>query len=240
MERATMGVQIFDTDPDAKPEKREKTVYETPDFLFRTGMKNPTTGKPMSLSEWRVTTAEKDTADAIAQLLGGEVTEWETTKEDYLQVLTARESVEIVIDGAKAVDDRLIKWGLHGPEHECDGVRFLSPPEDAGDPCGCPKLLSERKAAAAKKRGPSPHVTVDFRLAEDYDLGKGRLTSTGWKFLETLHEVKDALDAVDGPALCTLTLELVEFVSDKYGQVSYRKPVIEVIGSYNDAIAEER
>jgi hypothetical protein len=101
-------------------------------------------------------------------------------------------------------------------------------------------LLKDRKAAAAKKRGPSPHVTVDFRLAEDYDLGRARLTSTGWKFLETLHEVKDALDAVNGPALCVLRLELVEFDSDTYGRVSYRKPVIDVVGAYNDAIAEER
>jgi hypothetical protein len=235
-----MALQIFATDPDAKPEKREKVTYETPDLIFRTGMKNPTTGKPMSLPAWRVTTAEKASAEAVAQLFGGEVTEWETTKEDYLQVLTSAESVEIVIDGAKAVDDRMIKWGLNGPEHECDGIYFLSPPEDKGEPCGCPKLLAERKALAAKKRGPSPHITVDFRLAEDYDLGTARLTSTGWKFAETIHEVLDALDHVDGPALCKLNLELVEFVSEKYGQVSYRKPVIEVIGSYNDAIADER
>jgi hypothetical protein len=35
-------------------------------------------------------------------------------------------------------------------------------------------------------------------------------------------------------------LELVEFESEKYGPVSYRKPVIKVLGSYNDAIADER
>jgi hypothetical protein len=235
-----MGVQIFATDPDAKPQPREKTNYDAPDFLFRTGMKNPKTGKPMSLSAWRITTADKEIAESVAQLYGGEVTEWETTKDDYLQVLTGAESIEIVIDGSGAVDDRLIKWGLHGPEHECDGVNFLSPEEDAGTPCGCPKLLSERKTAAAKKRGPSPYVTVDFRLAEDSELGRGRLISTGWKFLEVVHEVKDALDDVDGPALCSLTLELVEFESEKYGPVSYRKPVIKVLGSYNDAIADER
>jgi hypothetical protein len=235
-----MGVQIFETDPDAKPEKREKAVYVTPDFNFRSGMKNPKTGKPMSLAQWRVTTAEKEIGESIAQLFGGEVTEWQTTKDDFLQVLTDRESVQIVIDSAKAVDDRLILWGPRGPLHECDGVYFLSPAEDAGTPCGCPKLLKERKALAAKDRGPSPHITVDFRLAEDEELGNGRLTSTAWTFLQVVHEVKDALDAVDGPALCNLTLELVEFDSDKYGRVSYRKPVIEVVGSYNDAIAEER
>jgi hypothetical protein len=37
-----------------------------------------------------------------------------------------------------------------------------------------------------------------------------------------------------------MRLELVEYDSDKYGRVSYTKPVIDVLGSYSDAIAEER
>ncbi|MEU3686968.1 hypothetical protein [Streptomyces narbonensis] len=236
-----MALRIFDTDPDAKPKPRKEVEYSRPDiaFQFRSGMQR--NKKPVSLANWRVLTGDPVVADAIAELMGGKPEEYDATKEQNLHVLTTTKAIEIVINGSQAIEDKLILWGPGGPIHECDGEFFLSPPEDAGSACGCPPVLAERKELAKRRRGPSPAINVTFRLAGvGEDLGTGKLIATAWSLAEVIHEVKSALDQVEGEALCSLELELVEYDSDKYGRVSYTKPVIKVLGSYNDAIAEER
>jgi len=233
-----MALRIFDTDPDAKPKRREKKTYGEYTFQFRTG--RAVNGRPVSLAKWRVLTGDPKVAEAVSLLMGGTVEEWDPTKEMNLEILTDTDSVEIVIPGPDAIEDKLILWGRSGPIHECDGEFFLSPAEDAGKPCGCPRSLKERKAAAKAGRGPSPAITVPFRLAHDYDLGPGKFLATSWKFAETVHEVKNDLAEVGEEALCRLSIELVEFDLPDGEHVKYRKPRIDVIGSWNDAIAEPR
>lgn len=235
------GLRIFETDPDAKPApKPEATAYEPPAFQLRTGMQ--VKGKPKTLRNWRVVTDNPDTAGAIAELYGGTADEFDPTKEQNWHVLTDSDTIEVVIDGSDAIEDKLIMWGPGGPMHECDGMYSLLP-DDKGEPCGCPQTMAERKELARKRppRGPAPNIIVNFTLAgAGEDLGKGMARLTAWTLAEVIHEVKDKLDAVGEPALCALRLELVEYDSDKYGRVSYTKPVIDVLGAYNDAVAEER
>lgn len=235
-----MAVRIFETDPDARP-KRKTFVKAEIDFFFRSGMsvydEKARRNLPVSLPEWRVTTADPAVADAIAQLYGGKPEEWDTPKDDAMQVLTNAPAVNIVLSGANAIEDRLIQWGRKGPIHECDGITSLMD-RNFGEPCGCPELLTERKAAARDEMGPAPHIKVTFRLADDPELGTGQFVSTSWDFLVSLHEVRNELDAIDGDALCELSLELVEYTTKKGRDVSYRKPVIKVLKSYNDAIAD--
>jgi hypothetical protein len=181
-----------------------------------------------------VTTGDREVANTVAQLYGGGVKEWETSREDYLEVLTSADKVLIVIDGPQAIRDRLILWGRNGPIHECDGVYFLSPEEDAGKECGCPSLLAERKASARSQRGPAPHTSVTFRLAECYDLGLGTFSSTSWDLLTVLHEVRNDLERVGGEVLCELSLELVRTVTKAGHPVHYRKPVVRMIEPWSD------
>jgi hypothetical protein len=230
---------IFAPDPDDKP-KDKSGKYDSPDFVFKSGML--VNNLPTSLAQWRVLTGDPAIADAIGQLLGGKPEEYDPAKEMNLHVLTESDSVEIIIDSADAIDARRIKWGMNGPEHECDGRSFLSPDEDKGQPCGCPTTLREAKAAARKKRnaGPRPYVSVRFRLAHDAELGLGVLHGTAWDFAETVFAVQNKLDAVGEPALCRLYLKHVQYTNKDDIEVSYRHPVIEVLGSYNAAIAQER
>lgn len=237
-----MATRIFETDPDAKPKTRPVYSKADVDFFFRSGMQvpNPKTKRlePVSLADWRVTTGDPEIADKVAELFGGSPAEWDTPKDDALQILTNADKVEIVLSGTDAIRDKLVLWGRQGPVHECDGVYFLSPDNMAGQPCRCPSLLQERKEAARAGIGPAPHTVVTFRLAEDYNLGTGQFTSTSWDLLTTLHEVRNDLDTIGGEALCELSLELVEYTTKKGRDVSYRKPVIRVIKSWADALTD--
>ena len=243
-----MALRIFNTDPDAKPKERKPLiVWESrPEyaFQFRSGMQvwneKKRKNEPVSLANWRVVTASQDVAESVAELLGGQAEEYDATKELNLHVLTDSPSVEIVINGSKAIEDKLILWGRSGPIHECDG-EFSLLSEDAGAPCGCPALMTQRKDLARQGRGPSPAITIPFRLAGlGYELGFGKMTATAWSVAEVIHEVKDALDQVEGEALCRLELVLVQYTNKDGIAVEYRKPVITVLGSYNDAIGEQR
>jgi hypothetical protein len=129
-------------------------------------------------------------------------------------------------------------WNRSKLVHHCDGVEFLSPDEKAGRPCGCPALFAQRKQAAKDYVGPSPSINITFRLADDPDLGSFRFQSGSWTLAEVLHEYENDLERVGGEAVATLRLELVEYTTKKGRFVSYLKPVLDNIRSYNDAIAE--
>jgi hypothetical protein len=104
-----------------------------------------------------VTTGDREVANTVAQLYGGGVKEWETSREDYLEVLTSADKVLIVIDGPQAIRDRLILWGRNGPIHECDGVYFLSPEEDAGTEFGTCQDRDQGRAPSPLPQACSPH-----------------------------------------------------------------------------------
>ncbi|MEU7642075.1 hypothetical protein AB0C11_39685 [Streptomyces sp. NPDC039016] len=230
-----MAIRIFETDPNAKP---KATFSDDTVGRFHGGKQE--NGIPVALPDWRVTTGDPDVAAAITQLLGGSVVETDSTSENFIEILTERDKVKVVLSGPDAISSDLKLWNGSALIHHCDGVEFLSPDEDRGKPCRCPALMDDRKAAAKSKRGPAPSIAVTFRLAEDYDLGLFKLQTGSWKLAEVLHEVENALDKIGGEALCSLELELVEYTTKKGRDVSYRKPVIRVLKSFNEAIADPK
>ncbi|QMU72125.1 hypothetical protein [Streptacidiphilus sp. P02-A3a] len=232
-----MAMRIFETDPDAKPKTRSTFADDT---VGRVHSGKAVDNMPVSLENWRFSTGDREVADAVAQLFGGRPVETESTSENYIDIETDAPSVLVVLDGPGAIYSDMKLWNRNQLVHHCDGVEFLSPDEDKGMRCGCPATLAERKERAKRFAGPKPAISVTFRLAEDYDLGKFRFQSGAWTLAEVLHEAEEALSRVEGEALASLTLELVEYTTKAGRFVSYRKPVIKVLKSYNSAVADER
>ncbi|MEU6633830.1 hypothetical protein ABZ905_37010 [Streptomyces parvus] len=230
-----MALRIFETDPAAKPKPR----LHKEDFAGRFRSGRQVGNRPEALATWRVTMADPAVADAVSKLMGGSPGEWETSGEDFNEVLTETDKVLIVIDGPGALTADMKLWGRSGLIHHCDGVEFLSPEEDAGTACGCPPLMEDRKAFAKSGRGPQPNTNLVFRLAEDYDLGKFRMLSTSWKLAEVVHEIDASLRQYKGEVLAELSLELVEFTTKTGRDVSYRKPVVKVIKPWSAAVADD-
>lgn len=228
-----MALRIFETDPDAMP----KGSFSD-DTVGRFHSGRSVNGIPEALSAWKVSTGDPEVADAIAQLMGGTPEETDSTSENFIEILTEAKRVKVILAGADAITSDMKLWNGNVLIHHCDGVEFLSPDEDRGKACGCPALMEDRKAAAKTKRGPSPSIAVTFRLAEDYDLGLFRFQTGSWKLAETLHEIGNALDKIKGEALAELGIELVEYTTKKGRDVSYFKPVVKVLKSWNDAVAE--
>ncbi|MET7939670.1 hypothetical protein [Streptomyces sp. NPDC005302] len=228
---------IWDADPDAAPKERSSF---SDDIVGRFRSGRQVNGIPEALSNWRVTTGDPEVAAGIVELLGGVSEEWETDKEDNLQVLTDAPTVRIVIE-PDTLDASFKQFvpGV-GMTHHCDGFAFLSPEEDKGKACKCPTLIAERKNEASKGRGPKPSVDVTFRLTDAYDLGKFRFNSGSWKLVEVLGPLFAELDKYgDQQVEATLTIENVTYTPQKgprAGQeVSYNKPVIKILRAYEAA-----
>ncbi|MFE6493387.1 hypothetical protein [Streptomyces sp. NPDC057748] len=232
---------IWETDPDAKPRDRQFST----DYVgrFRSGR---LVGKaPEALNDWRITTGDPVVADKIAQLFGGAPEEWETDKEDNLEVLTDSASVEIIIESSDAVDASMKLFGMSGLVHHCDGVKFLSPDEDKGEPCGCPAAFQDRKDKARTGRGPKPSVDVTFKLADAPELGLFRFNSGSWELVKVLHNViadidkaggreyadDDTVTVKGGAVRATLSIENVSYTTKAGRDVSYNKPVVKVTGA---------
>ncbi|MER5260430.1 hypothetical protein [Streptomyces sp. NPDC002855] len=232
---------IFATDPNAKPKPRQTFADDT---VGRLHSGRSVDGEPEALNEWRISTGDPVVAQSVAQLFGGEPIETDSTSENFIDVFTDRKSIPVVLDGPDAIYADMKLWNRNKLVHHCDGSVFLSPEERAGKVCGCPELFAERKAAAKDFLGPSPSITVTFRLADDPDLGVFKFQSGSWTLASVLHEYENDLEAVDGPALADLVLELVEYTvkkgPNKGRNVSYVKPVVRVVKAYNDAITDER
>jgi len=223
------GLRIFETDPDARPKEYVRDTVGR----FRSGRMEGR--RPVALDQWRVTTGDPKVASAIAEMYGGTAEEWDTESEDSLEVLTDAESVEVIIANADAITSDLKLWGMNGAIiHHCDGVEFLDE-ERRGHPCGCPALLADRKALARAGQGPKPDTRAKFRIAQAPELGVFEMRSGSWDLVRVLHQIQNRLDDVNGPALCTLTLDTVSFVpkgGPRKGQtVSYKVPTITVHGA---------
>ncbi|QAY26951.1 recombination directionality factor [Streptomyces phage Shawty] len=237
------GFNLWATDPDNAPKKRETFKDDTvgrlhSGYMDESGRK-PT---PVALTEWRFSTGEKTVADAVAQLFGGTPVENdESTSENFIDVFTEAKRVPVIIE-PDGIEADMKQWINGKLVHHCDGVEFLSPDEKKGQPCGCPSLFAERKAAAKDYQGPNPSITVYFRLADDPELGKFKFVTGSWTLAAVLHEALNDLDMVGQTAYGTLELEYVEYVAKKGPMrgktVSYTKPVIRVVKAYNDAIAD--
>lgn len=232
-------LDIFATDPEAKEAREERDAARdraerpTFDFQFRSGKLN---GKqPVSLQKWRITTPKLEVANALKELYGGTI--GEAPNGDYA-VDTDTNAIEVVVDGSQ-IESKLIQWADGLPVHECDGSVFLSPDTDKDKPCGCPRILAERKDKAKQRRGPKPNIVIPIRLPQDEDLGLGKYTATAWSFAEDLPYTMKVLGRIDGEALCVLTLEHVEYTTKAGEAREFTKPVLAVVGSYQDAISED-
>jgi len=230
-------IRVFDTDPDAAPKPRPVS-----DIVgrFRSGKQEA--GNPVALDAWRVTTGDPDVAAAIASRMGGEVAEWDTEKEDNLEVETDKAAVKVIISGTDAVEFDLKLWNQGELIHHCDGVAYLSSdaPEEIGQPCGCPESFADRKDLAKRKRGPRPDTRVVFRLADAPELGKFEMRSGSWDLVRALPEYLNAMEDADDEGngvTATLKLEEVAFIAKsgprKGKPVTYKKPTLTGYKPYN-------
>lgn len=231
-----MALKIWGTDPSAQPTPRQKFADDVVG-RFRSG--HQIDDRPAALDEWRVTTGDPEVAAKVHELLGGdEPQEWAAKGEDNIEVFTASAEVEIIIEKARDLRQRMVLWGRSGkPIYVSDGEFILDDqghPTEERDP-DADLSFAERKAK--KDIGAIPDIELFFRLADEQDLGVFKFKTGSWGFASDLayNGVEAALEAAEGPVKAVLKLEPVSFVAKngpRKGQtVSYTKSELVIKGA---------
>lgn len=199
--------------------------------IFRSG--RLVDNRPESLPAWRVTTADPLTASKVAQLLGGTPKESEKSNHHALEILTAADSVPIIVDDPHDITTDMKLWGREGIVHHCDGIHFLSPEKYRGRPCGCPQNPTERFVHAKSGQGPQPSTDILFKLAEQRSLGIFRFHSNSWLLAKSIHEIRSTLPNAKGSIVCELSIETVETTPADGTTMRYRRPVLKAFRTGN-------
>jgi hypothetical protein len=216
-----MALKVFGTDPENQPKQRSSFAD---DLVGRFHAGYVINNRPATVEEWRVTTGDPEVADRIHELYGGDQPQTiETESENNIEVFTKAASVDIIIEKASALRQRMVLWSRNGKLiYATDGEWKLDDsgnPTDEADP-DASLTFAERKAKAKDGTGPEPETTLFFRLADDPELGLFRFRSGGWSLVSdmayngTESTLADAIsDSEEGKAKAKLALEPVSFVA---------------------------
>lgn len=184
--------------------------------------------RPVSLKEWRVTTGDPDVAAAVIALLGGDDVEtWETNGEDNLEVFTDSGSADIILEGAEAIDARMVVWAK-------GQKRIVVCHDEVYDTEGGPFECTEGGYRTRREHDEQGHVCdplikVRFRLAADPDLGIFEFQTGAWSLTSQVGILMGDLNKYEGAVKATIALEAAEFEKDGK-PVKFTKPVITVTG----------
>nr|WP_242519770.1 hypothetical protein [Microbacterium esteraromaticum] len=231
-----MALKIFGTEPENKPKPRQ---HFSDNFVGQLHASYQLDGTPSALEEWRITTGDPEVADRVHELYKGEAPEeWETKSERNLQVFTDAAAIEVIVDGPKAIRQRMILWGNdRKPVYISDGEFILDDNGHLTEDRDPDAELTFQERTDKKAYGANPSAEITFRLADDPDLGIFVLKSNSWGLAHFLaaEDIEGQIEALDGPAILRLKLVPVSFKPKngprKGKTVSYTATEIEVVGA---------
>lgn len=105
-------------------------------------------GRSVALSAWLLTSEDKEVAEAVARLYGGKSRNY-GQQTDTFEVLLDSDNIAVHVDGPASVINRLVLKEGRELGHVCNGVRFLEPMADVGQPCGCSGNITPSNTATA-------------------------------------------------------------------------------------------
>lgn len=194
----------------------------------------PASGKPYpsKLSSFRLTTKSPQTAQAVAQLLGGQARHIELLNGNKTwEVLTdATELPVMVPPGDNVISQFYEMWTAAGCARRCDGeIEQLSQ-----EPCKCPSDSAMRSNLAKSGGACKPITRVNVMLPDLPDLGVWLLSSTGWNAANELGGAAEVLAAARNQGvIIPATLRLEQRTTRKVGQKPnhFVVPVLEIRAS---------
>ena len=108
--------------------------------------------RPDKLSTFRFTTASRVAADAIADLYGGEVRDWQRGQ---FEVITRKSEIGVTVPPRDQVISQWYEmWSKGGCQRRCDSQHE----QISNGPCLCPHAASWNDSLTASSLGPAPRA----------------------------------------------------------------------------------
>ena len=186
--------------------------------------------RPVKLDHFRITSASRENLVQVADVYGGEVTEWnDGNSDDTHQVTITADEIDILIPMSPgAFSDWYESWTAGGLKNRCDGQYDELNERD----CTC----------VAGKRICKPYTRLNVWLPKVETLGTWLLTSTGYNSNAELGGVvtaiQNAANALGRPIKATMRIDQRKQVVDRQTR-RFPVPVIEArepVGAIMEAV----
>ncbi|MDP8961526.1 MAG: hypothetical protein M3N32_07935 [Actinomycetota bacterium] len=192
-------------------------------------------GHPKKLEQFRFTSPSQRLIEAVAELYGGEVQEWEGAPTDGAQweVFTAADSINVVLPPNEFVSQWMELWSGGGIKRRCDGTTETL----SMKPCLCDPDPADREC--------SPTTRLRVMLPEVAGVGVWRLETHSYHAAAELAGVAQLLAAATaaGKAIpASLRLEQREKRVSGKATLKYAVPRIDVhapLGAVLEAVGVE-
>jgi hypothetical protein len=204
--------------------------------------------RPARLGTFRITTASRHTADAVAELFGGEVREWNKQWE----VITGRSEISVMVPPRDAVVSQWYEmWNAGGCIRRCDSQH-----EQVGNgPCLCPHAedpqdadeaarMALRRADMAKMNPPQAcHLItrVNLMIPDLPGLGVFRLDTGSFYAAAEIGDTADLMQAArDQGVFLAAVLRIEQRQRVAGGQTKkYPVPVLEILSTFRQIVGGE-
>lgn len=193
-------------------------------------------GQPQKLTEFRITTASRTLADAVAAAYGGTVKKWQGAPADgQWEVFTTSNELDVAIPPGQTISQWYEMWSGGGCLRRCDGARDMINDQ----PCVCPEDRDEKQALAQEGKACKPTTRLSIVLPRIPDVGVWRLESHGWNAaLELPGTLAILARATDAGVLLPAVLRIESRTSKREGQTrKFIVPVLELRTSISELTA---
>lgn len=175
-------------------------------------------GRPVKLSEFRLTSASRELLEQAARLYGGEVDAWNdpAVGPQFQLATTARELDVLIPPGPSVCSQWMELWSGGGCQRRCDGIHEL-----IGDTaCKCPEDPEDRAELAAKGKACKATTRLSLILPRVGGLGVWRLESHGWNAAVELPATLDLARAIAAGLMMPATLALDARTKKRNGETN--------------------
>lgn len=196
---------------------------------IRIGVQVSKNGKtrPEKLETFRLTTAARSRADAVAAVFGGDVRPWspDGTAQQF-EVITPVNEIPVIVPPGQAVTAWWEMWSGGGCQRRCNGEANIL----TGEACSCPADPETRRALAASGQACRPTTRLNVMLADLPGLGVWRLESHGYNAATELVGTAEFLaSAASSGRSLPATLRLEQRSDKRDGKTRrYAVPVLDV------------
>lgn len=191
---------------------------------IRMGKKNAR-GHPERLDTWRLTSSDQDRLKACAELFGGEVVEWTgSQKGGEWELITERDSLEIIVLPGYALSQNWEHWSGGGCQRRCEG--FGGRELIGEQPCVC-----EADGEKEDERTCDATSRLSVMLPQVPGLGHWRLESHGYYAAVELMATASILESATARGqMVPARLRIDQRRAIRDGKTSrYAVPVIDIL-----------
>ncbi len=201
--------------------------------------------RPATLTTFRFTTGSQVTAEAVAELYGGEARPWEGQRGQW-EVITGKSEIWVNIPPAdEVVSGWYEKWGASGIQRRCDsrteqisGGPCLCPhAENPGDPDEAREAAIQRDQLAKRGEACARHLRINVQIPDLPGVGVFMLDTGSYNAATEVIGKAEMLEEARKRGIFLKAMLRIEWRQRGADRKPYPVPVLEILDTVRDIVS---